>query len=48
MRTHSVKNRITTITDSKYGELVQPILVSVDPWRDSVEQVKTYVKGSLH
>lgn len=31
--------------DESIGEVVQPVLITVDPWRDSVEQMATYVKG---
>jgi len=30
--------------DSKYGEVVQPLFVSLDPWRDSIDQIRNYVK----
>ena len=31
--------------DDTIGEVVQPILITVDPWRDSVQHMVTYVKG---
>lgn len=35
--------RLTSL-DKEVGEIVQPIFVSLDPWRDSVEQMKAYAK----
>jgi len=30
--------------DDNFGEIIQPVFVSLDPWRDSVEQVESYIK----
>ena len=32
-----------SLTEKEYGPIVQPIFVSVDPARDSVQQIKRYV-----
>jgi len=30
--------------DRQYGEIIQPLFVSLDPWRDSIDQLAGYVK----
>lgn len=38
-----------SLTDADFGPVVQPIFISCDPARDTVEQTNAYVKGiNLH
>lgn len=37
---------LTSLQDARCPGLVQPLFVSLDPWRDSTDQMKTYVKGT--
>lgn len=41
----SKMKKVIDALDESVGEIVQPVLITVDPWRDSVEQMATYVKG---
>ena len=34
------------ILDAAYGPIIQPLFISVDPWRDDVARVRGYVKST--
>jgi cytochrome oxidase Cu insertion factor (SCO1/SenC/PrrC family) len=37
-----------SILENKYPDLIQPIFISVDPQRDSLEVIDLYLKGKIN
>lgn len=42
-----LSGHIGSVSDKKFGEVVQPIFITVDPIRDTVAQVEAYNRGIM-